>query len=66
MKELLEVVSKTKFIKNDFANKLEIIINKIREKYNDVGMRYEEKSNHNKNKGQQNKWNVFFIEKLSQ
>lgn len=57
--EMMNTINNTVFFKNDFQQKLRTIVADIRKKYHDLGVRYDQETNHSKNKTQQEKWNAW-------
>lgn len=64
MREILAVYAKTKFTKYNFNETIQGIITSTRTKYHDMGLKYDEESDHSKNKEQQAKWNMFIAAEL--
>jgi hypothetical protein len=60
MKEILFKYRTTKFTKSNFNEVLKNLFLDTQKKYNDLGIKYDNETDHSKNKEQQLKWNKFF------
>lgn len=65
MNELLKKVKETTFTKKNINEKLQAIFNDTLKKYHELGLLYDEESNHSINVEQQAKWNKFFKQQLA-
>ncbi len=65
IKEIMSKFREAKFTKNNYNALLQNIVSDASNKYNDMGVKYDEETNHSKNTDQQKKWNSFFSEKLN-
>lgn len=63
-REIQEQFSGTVFFKSDFQNKIQTIFTSILGKYQQLGLKYDEETNHSRNQLAQENWNVFFATKL--
>ena len=64
MKEVLEKFKQTRFTKSNFNTELRNMINEVSKKYNDLGIKYDNETDHSKNLEQQTRWNNFFTEQF--
>lgn len=64
MREILQVYKQTKFTKSNFNATIQNIFDVTLKKYNEMGVKYDEETEHFNNKKQQEKWNLFFAENL--
>lgn len=64
--EMIKQINNTAFLKNDFQDKLKTIFSTTMEKYHALGLKYDEETEHSKNKESQEKWNTFFAKALQQ
>jgi hypothetical protein len=53
------------FTRKNFSEKIQTLFNEVMKKYHDMGIQYDEESDHSKNKQGQEKWNAFFAEQLA-
>ncbi len=60
MKEIIERVNQSKFTKDNFQNSIQKIMNEVSLKYREMGVKYDEETNHSIDKEQQQNWNIFF------
>jgi hypothetical protein len=65
VKEIMTKYNQAKFTKANYNSILQGIINDASKKYNEMGLRYDEETDHSKQKEQQAKWNAFFSENLT-
>lgn len=65
MKEILANYKLAKFTKSNFNPLIQNIITEASNKYREMGIKYDEETDHSKNKEQQLKWNNYFSEKLA-
>ena len=65
MKEILLNKAVATFNKKNFNEKLQNIFSTAYKKYQDMGLKYDEETNHSKNNVAQLKWDLFFKEQLA-
>lgn len=64
MLEFLQKVNETKFSRNAFRETIDSAFTSILNKYKDMELKYDEETDHFKNKRKQVEWNTFFIKEL--
>ncbi len=64
--EMFNQIKSTVFLKNNFQDKLKAIFSNTMEKYHAMGLKYDEETDHSKNKESQEKWNTFFTKTMQQ
>lgn len=64
MKEILKKIPATSFSKAHFPQEIKLMLDEISKKYKDMGIQYDEETDHSKNKEKQAKWNDFFFKEL--
>ena len=62
--EIINQFNTAVFLRSDVQNKLQTIFNTTLEKYKLMGIKYDEETDHSKNKESQEKWNEFFTKEL--
>ncbi|HMI78577.1 MAG TPA: DUF922 domain-containing protein, partial [Ferruginibacter sp.] len=63
-KEFIFQLNNTRFSKTDYQSKVQSVFNTLSEKYRLMGLKYDEETNHSKNREAQQKWNDFFAKEL--
>jgi hypothetical protein len=63
-REIIRELNSTLFFKSDFQNKIPTMFSSILEKYRLLGLKYDEETDHSKNKAAQDRWNDFFASNL--
>jgi hypothetical protein len=64
-----EIISRFKneiLLRSDFQNKARAIFTDTMKKYHEMQLKYDEETNHSKNKESQEKWNVLLANTLKQ
>ncbi|MBX2931579.1 MAG: DUF922 domain-containing protein [Chitinophagaceae bacterium] len=65
VKEIMANYKKAKFTKSNYSTLLQSIVSDASKKYKEMGLKYDRETNHSKNKEEQEKWNTYFKENLS-
>jgi hypothetical protein len=65
VKEIMKKYKEAKFTKSNYNSLLQSIVNESSRKYNEMGIKYDEETDHSKNIEQQLKWNKVFAEQLA-
>lgn len=65
VREIMRKFKEAKFTKANYNNLLKNIVSESSKKYNEMGLTYDEETDHSKNVEQQIKWNNFFSEELA-
>ena len=63
--EIINQFNTTVFFKSDFQSKIQTIFSSLLDKYRLLGIKYDEETDHSKNKESQNSWNNFFAKELN-
>lgn len=63
--EIIKQFNSTVFFKTDFQNKIQTIFTAALDKYSQIGIKYDEETDHSKNQASQDNWNVFFDRELN-
>ena len=64
MREILAIYNRTSFSRSNFSSEIQSIVNDALKKYNEMGVQYDQETEHCRNKDQQKKWNSLLAEKL--
>ena len=62
--EIIKQLSSTVFFKTGFQEKIQSVFSSVLDKYRLLGIKYDEETDHSKNKTAQNTWNGFFDTEL--
>jgi len=65
LQEVLSTVASTSFSRTGFKEEIQKLIKGIHKKYVDMGDQYDKETDHSKEKDEQEKWNVFFGERVN-
>ena len=63
--ELMKQLNNTVFFKTDFQNKIQTVFANIYDRYIQLGIKYDEETNHSENQQSQDNWDAFFAKELN-
>jgi Bacterial protein of unknown function (DUF922) len=63
-KKIIKLFNNTVFFRSDFQNKVQTIFKTAFDEYTMIGRKYDEETDHSKNRESQEKWNDFFAKEL--
>ena len=63
--ELIREFNNTVFLRSNFSNQIKQLFDSVMSKYRQMGLKYDEETNHSKDQQSQEKWNAFFAKELN-